>query len=279
MAKQSKENKRPDESQTNREATIMETKSIRIDNIKVIGNHRPIVKKKLRVIKDSMAKIGLKTPPTVRATKEGYELVTGRHRLEAAKSLGWREINCFVMAGDKIERRLWTIAENLHRAGLTALQRSEFVAEWEKLIKERAEVGQVAQSGGRQPGDKGLSKRAKELGMTREGVRRARTVASISTKAKKTAKAKGIADNQSALLEVAKEPTAEAQVRKVHQLAKRKRASKRKLSSDQLKQFKRLKRTFDEALEFKAAVIAASQLVRDEFFKKVLSTLTDDDEW
>ena len=58
----------------------METKSIRIDNIKVIGNHRPIVKKKLRVIKDSMAKIGLKTPITVRATKEGYKLVTGRHR-------------------------------------------------------------------------------------------------------------------------------------------------------------------------------------------------------
>jgi ParB family chromosome partitioning protein len=254
----------------------MEIKSIRIDNIKVIGNHRPIVKKKLRVIKDSMAKIGLKTPITVRATKEGYKLVTGRHRLEAAKLLGWTKIDAFVMAGGKTESRLWTIAENLHRAGLTALQRAESIKEWEKLIKERPKVGQ---SGGRQPEDKGLSKVAKQLGTTREHIRRSRAVAALSAKAKKAAKAEGIEDNESALLKVAKEPTREAQVRKVHQLAKRKRAGKRELSSDELKQFKRLKRTFDEALEFKAAVIAASQLVRDEFFKKVLKNLTDDDEW
>jgi ParB-like chromosome segregation protein Spo0J len=247
---------------------------VRLDEIKVPTGHRPIVEKKLRIIADSMAKIGLKTPITVRATKAGFELATGRRRFEAAKSLGWREIDAFVMGGGKTESRLWTIAENLHRAGLTALQRAEFVAEWEKLVKERAEA-----NGGRQPGDKGLSKMAKQLGTTREQIRRSRAVAAISAKAKKTAKAEGIEDNESALLKVAKEPTREAQVRKVHQLAKRKRAGKRELSSDELKQFKRLKRTFDEALEFKAAVIAASQLVRDEFFKKVLKNLTDDDEW
>jgi ParB-like chromosome segregation protein Spo0J len=257
----------------------MEIKSIRIDNIKVIGNHRRIVKKKLRVIKDSMAKIGLKTPITVRATKEGYELVTGRHRLEAAKLLGWTKIDAFLMGGDKTERRLWMIAENLHRAGLTALQRAEFVAEWEKLIKERAKVGQDDQSGGRQPKDKGLSKLAKQLGTTREDIRRSRTVAALSAKAKKAAKVKGIADNQSALLEVAKESTPEAQVRKVHQLGKRKRAGKLDLSPDEVKQLKRLKRTFDDAHEFKSACIAASERVRDKFYKTVLAVLDTDEEW
>jgi ParB family transcriptional regulator, chromosome partitioning protein len=257
----------------------MEIREIRLDQIKVIGNHRPIVEKKLRIIADSMDKIGLKTPITVRATKEGFNLVTGRHRLEAAKSLDWTEIGAFVMDGDKTERRLWTIAENLHRAGLTALQRAEFIEEWEKLIKERAKVGQVAESGRRQPEDKGLSKVAKQLGTTREHIRRSRAVASISVKAKKAAKAKGIADNQSALLEVAKEPTAEAQVEKVYELARRKRAGKRELSPDELKQLKRLKRTFDDAHKFKTAWIAASELVRDKFVKTVLTVLNTDDEW
>ena len=171
------------------------------------------------------------------------------------------------------------IAENLHRAGLTALQRAEFVAEWEKLIKQRAKAGEVAHLGAASPEIKGLSKGAKQLGITREQIRRSRAVASISTKAKKTAKAKGIADNQSALLEVAKEPTAEAQVEKVYELAKRKRAGKRKLSPDELKQLKRLKRTFDGAHEFKSAYIAASELVRDKFVKTVLAVLNSDDEW
>jgi ParB family transcriptional regulator, chromosome partitioning protein len=279
MAKQLKENKRPHESQTNQEVTNMETKKIRIDNIKVIGNHRPIVKKKLRVIKDSMAKIGLKTPITVRATKEGYELVTGRHRLEAVKLLGWTKIDAFVMGGGKTERRLWIIAENLHRAGLTALQRAESIKEWEKLIKERPKVGQDAQSGGRQPEDKGLSKLAKQLGTTREHIRRSRAVAALSAKAKKAAKVKGIADNQSALLEVAKELTAKAQVEKVYELAKRKRAGKRDLSPDEVKQLTRVKRTFDDAHEFKSACIAASERVREEFYKTVLAVLDTDDEW
>jgi ParB-like chromosome segregation protein Spo0J len=276
MAKQSKQIERPDESQANQEVTNMETRKIRIDDIKVVGNHRPIVTKKLRVITDSIAKIGLKTPITVRASKKGFVLIAGRHRLEAAKSLGWREINCFVMVGDKIERKLWRIAENLHCAGLTALQRAEFIEEWEKLIKERVKVGQ---SGGRQPEDKGLSKVAKQLGTTREHIRRSRAVAALSAKAKKAAEVKGIADNQSALLEVAKEPTAKAQVEKVYELAKRKRAGKRDLSPDEVKQLTRVKRTFDDAHEHKSACIAASERVREEFYKTVLAVLDTDEEW
>jgi ParB-like chromosome segregation protein Spo0J len=257
----------------------MERKNIRIDNIKVLGNHRPIVKKKLRIIADSMAKIGLQTRITVRATKEGYKLVTGRHRLEAAKSLSWREIDCFVMAGNKIERRLWAIAENLHRAELTALQRAACVKKWERLVTELDNNVKTAQPGGRQPEDKGISKTAKKLGMTREGVRRSRAVAALSAKAKKAAEVKGIADNQSAMLEVAKEPTAKAQVEKVYELAKRKRAGKRDLSPDEVKQLTRVKRSFDDAHEHKSACIAASERVREEFYETVLAVLDTDEEW
>ena len=79
-------------------------KKFRITDIRVLGNHRPLVKEKVRELADSIKAIGLNTPPTVRLGKKGPVLITGRHRLEAARSLGWRQIECFVMRGDKIER-------------------------------------------------------------------------------------------------------------------------------------------------------------------------------
>jgi ParB-like chromosome segregation protein Spo0J len=214
---------------------------------------------------------------TVRTGKKGPVLVTGRHRLAAAKSLDWTEIDAFFISGDKTNRRLWTIAENLYRAGLTVLQRADLAAEWGRAIKRRSEDAEVAKPGGRQPGEKGLSKEAEQVGITREQVRRSRAIAGISAKAKKAAKAKGVANNQRALLEVANEPTAEAQVDKVHELAKRKPAGKVELSAKALKQLKRLKRTFSGARRFKTAWIAASELVRDEFVRTVLDRTHD--EW
>lgn len=44
---------------------------IPIKDIKVVGKHRPLVEKKLPVITDSLDKIGLKTPITVRKAKKG----------------------------------------------------------------------------------------------------------------------------------------------------------------------------------------------------------------
>src|SRR5215470_8563601 len=93
-----------------------------IKNIKVVGERRPITENKKCRVAESMAEIGLRTPISVRMRKNGeIELVAGLHRLEAAKSLGWKEIECIVMKGGKIQRQLWSIAENLHRSELTAL--------------------------------------------------------------------------------------------------------------------------------------------------------------
>lgn len=250
----------------------METqlKQIRVKAIRVIGQHRPLVSKQVKIIADSMTKIGLKTPITVRAGKKGPALITGLHRLEAAKSLGWRHIDCFVMKGDKTERQLWTLAENLHRADLTVLQRAEFVTKWEKLVKQQAKGAQDAQPGGRQPEDKGISKTAKQLGVTRDEIRRSRAVAKISRQAKRAAEAAGVAGNQKVLLEVAKEPK-NAQVAKVHELANRKREKKRTLSRNEKKQLKALKRAFAQAQDFKIAWNGASEPVRQKFVKTVLN--------
>jgi ParB-like chromosome segregation protein Spo0J len=253
----------------------METQleKICVKTIRVVGQHRPLVSKQVKIIADSMAKIGLKTPITVRAGKKGPALITGRHRLEAAKSLGWRDIDCFVMKDNRTARQLWTLAENLHRADLSPLQRSEFVTNWEKLVKRQAEGAQDAQLGGRQPKDRGISRTARQLGITRDEVRRSRAVAKISRKAKRAAKATGLADNQAALLEVSKEPT-QAQESKVHELANQKREKKRAISRDEKKQLKALKRAFAQAEDFKRAWNGASAHVRKKFVKTVLNPAT-----
>lgn len=61
--------------------------------------------------------------------------VKGRHRLEAAKRLGWTHIDCAVVDGDEIGAELWEIAENLHRLDLTKEQRDEHIRRYAELLE------------------------------------------------------------------------------------------------------------------------------------------------
>ena len=246
-------------------------RNFRIADIRVLGRHRPLVEKKVRMLADSIKAIGLNTPPSVRPSKKGPILVTGHHRVEAAKSLGLNHIDCFVMRGDKIERRLWSVAENLHRADLNKLQRAELVKKWAELIKQRAKVVQVAQPGGHQPNDKGLTKTAKQLGVSREEVRRSKKIASISPAAKTAAKAAGLDDNQEALLKIAKAATSKAQLKKVAELAESKKtASHGTLQPGEKKKLKALKKAYARAHEFRKVWTRATAVVRQNFIKTVL---------
>jgi hypothetical protein len=110
--------------------------------------------------------------------------------------------------------QLTEIAENLHRLELTALERAQHVARWLELSKvleeDSATEAKGAQlghpSGGEQPHDLGVSRAAKELGVSRQEVQRAVKIASIVPDAVTAAKEAGIDINQSKLLKVAEEP-------------------------------------------------------------------------
>jgi ParB/RepB/Spo0J family partition protein len=116
---------------------------------------------------ESIQQIGLREPPTIRikVDADGCQdaiLVAGFHRVEACKRLGLKTIDCVVFDGDETAARLWEIAENLHRAELTALERSEHLEEWRRLTLKK--VRQLAApSGGQQPKDKGFRKTAEEF--------------------------------------------------------------------------------------------------------------------
>ena len=90
--------------------------------------------------------------------------------------------------------------------GLTKLQRAEAIAKWAQLVNELDDKDvQVAQPGGKQPKDKGISKVAKQLGVTRETVRRSTEIARLSPSAKVAIEATGLDNNDDAMLKAAKE--------------------------------------------------------------------------
>lgn len=166
---------------------------------------------------DSIQRIGLQTPISVRWVGDSLMLVAGRHRLEAVRRLGWDMVDCTMLTGTDDEARMWEIAENLHRAELTVLERDEHIAEWVRLAGV-CKGAQVAPPGGAQPNDKGIKAASRELGIERTAAQRATKVAGLSPEAKAAAKETGLDKNQSALLKAAKEAP-EEQAAKVRQIA------------------------------------------------------------
>ena len=174
-----------------------------VDSIIVSNRHRPVDLGAVKVLAASMQKLGLRTPITIRSPNDSEcYLVAGRHRLEAARLLGWSEIECFVLDCSEDEAEMWEISENLHRAELTVVQRSEQVSRWVELAdKVLVQVAPKPQ-GGRPEG--GVNKAARDLNLEATEVKRAVKIASLTTEAKAVAAELGLDDNQSALLAAAK---------------------------------------------------------------------------
>jgi ParB family chromosome partitioning protein len=218
-----------------------------------------------------MREIGLKTPITVRKKKDGtLILIAGQHRLKAAKKLGWKEIDCFVVKGKSVDARLWTAAENLFRAELQPFEQAENLKEWKRLLKKQADGVQDAQPGGRQPHDKGISGTAKAFDMSREKVRGLQWIGSIPKVVQAAANKAGLGSNKEALIKIAKIKTQAAQLEKVRQLAAAKEPPRRQDGQRGRKQIKRLIRAFKKAKSFRREWGAASVPTREAFIKKVL---------
>ena len=67
---------------------------IPIYQINVNAGRREADQDAVQKLADSISKVGLLNPITV---DQEYTLIAGLHRLEAAKRLGWTEIECTVM--------------------------------------------------------------------------------------------------------------------------------------------------------------------------------------
>ena len=189
-------------------------------------------------------------------------LVAGRHRLEAYRILGLDYIDAVVSDSTETEAKMWEIAENLHRADLTVLERSEHVAEWIRLSEKKEEVlTQVASKpkGGRPEG--GVRAASRDLGIDLTEAQRAVKINSMSPEAKTAAIEAKMDDSQTALLHVAAQPSAEAQLKAIKEKKDHDEAQKQKLNRAE-KEASRLKWIEDQKAQAKRIQNAGEFLVK-----------------
>ncbi|UFX41708.1 ParB/RepB/Spo0J family partition protein [Bradyrhizobium sp. 41S5] len=209
---------------------------IEIATIQIGPRLRSVGPAAVTALAESMNRLGQLQPISVYyGPNSSIRLVAGLHRLEAAKHLRWKEIAAVVVSGSELDHRLHEIAENLHRAELTKLERDEQVAEWIK-INERIHSSQIAKNEskrddgrGHRP-ESGIAAAARDLGVDKDDAHRAVRVASLSEEAKEAARDSGLDNNRSALLEAARETEPEKQVAKISAIAKGSRVSGKKFA-------------------------------------------------
>lgn len=103
---------------------------IAIDRIQVNPGRREALPDAVRELADSISAVGLLNPITV---DRDNTLIAGLHRLEAAKLLGWTEIECHVSSLEGLQAELAEIDENFVRTDLE-------VMEFGKLLLRRKEI-------------------------------------------------------------------------------------------------------------------------------------------
>lgn len=102
-----------------------------ISTITVKQGRRAIDSAKVRELANSMSEIGLINPITVTPDKV---LITGAHRLEAAKLLGWTDIQATVSQLDGLRAELAEIDENLMRNELHYIDRGNAFKRRDELL-------------------------------------------------------------------------------------------------------------------------------------------------
>ncbi len=105
---------------------------IPIHEIKINPGRRQAVPGSVRELADSIAEIGLLNPVTV---DRGHTLIAGLHRLEAAKLLGWTEIECIISGLEGLRAELAEIDENFVRSDLTPLEFGELLLRRKELYE------------------------------------------------------------------------------------------------------------------------------------------------
>lgn len=142
---------------------------------------RPVIKGHVAMLAESLTALGLRSPITVRpsirvrdgADADVFEIVAGRHRFEAARSLNWKEIDAFVMECEPDDAELWEIDENFARADLTYAQRADHHIRRQRILVAK---GLVHAASGRP--ERGVNKKpyaeeaAQALGVSKAQIKR-----------------------------------------------------------------------------------------------------------
>jgi ParB-like chromosome segregation protein Spo0J len=208
-------------------ATELKLRHYAPDEIKAESPSRPINADAVEGIADGVDAHGQFTPLTVRVIAGVPHLVTGYHRLHAAKARKLKKVPCLVIRGKDLAR-IWQISENLHRGGLTVLEEAEQTAEYLNLRMKLAlskdadakERGPGRPEGLKKMAAKGLMLPGKTPAAKQKALDRRLSIAGTAPAAKQAACEAGFANSQKSLLAISRESTLKAQLAKVKVLKK-----------------------------------------------------------
>jgi len=106
---------------------------MRVQDVVVGDRKRTLDQTKVAELAESLSRLGLLNPITV---SDSGQLLAGLHRLEAARSLGWKWIDVTVTSLDELASELVEIDENLVRAELSVLERAEHLQRRRRIYED-----------------------------------------------------------------------------------------------------------------------------------------------
>jgi len=194
------------------------TNQINLADIILGPPKRPVVPARVASLAESIFRIGVLQPVIL---DEGKNLLAGRHRYLACQKLGMTQIP--YTTPEKVKSsysaRLAVLSENLYREELTALQRSEWVEEYEKLTDEMDNFETA-------PGAPRTTKqKAEAIGMSERTLQECKQIASkLAPEVKQALEGTEVADSQKQLLQLAR-MTPEQQAEAVEKIMRGEAAS------------------------------------------------------
>ncbi|MBD8650847.1 ParB N-terminal domain-containing protein [Rhizobium sp. CFBP 13726] len=198
---------------------MAEFKRILISEIVIPERLRAVEEEQALAIAQSIVEHGLINPITVRATPNAkggkFTLVAGAHRMRAEQINDESEIDAMIVVGDKAEALLIEITENLFRNDLSVLDRAVFVQTYREVWeKEHGTIGagrpgnraNLAQLFADESDAGSFSKHvADRMGLSRRAVEYLNKIATnLHPDVRSAVRGTAVADNQSALLKIAK---------------------------------------------------------------------------
>jgi ParB/RepB/Spo0J family partition protein len=251
-----------------------EVRYLALKDIKTTEDRRETDWDAVARIAESIKEIGLHHPLTVQEVNGEFLLVTGHHRYEAVRKLGWKTVPCLHVKGE-LTARIWAIDENLNRNEYTALEESLAIVKRvelsKKLAAKKAKSGKVGRPKGGAANDALHLPGSGTAEAKRKQLVRARKIASLEPKVQKAILKAGLDDNQEKLLKVAKLQGEKTRLAIVQRLAggNRKKPAARKPSVKE-NQVDTLKREYKKATGLRQAWMVASLKNKASFIKKVL---------
>jgi ParB-like chromosome segregation protein Spo0J len=118
-------------------ADAYETREVALTDIRVFRRLRPLEPALVEALAASMRAEGLRHPIAVRRSPEGYHLILGRHRLEAARQLKWQTIRASIFFDMTADQAALIEVEGNLVSRLAPDDYENFVAAREEATEER----------------------------------------------------------------------------------------------------------------------------------------------